>query len=287
MVRNSRATHRLAFAAALLLLGAACAKGHKTSIYAHDTTSAPPTSTPASAVTPTAPSSTSTSTTASSGAIKLAIASPTPGTDVKGNVVRLSLTVSGIQIVAANGDTSGKTGHFHVFVDRDPPAAGAVIPKEKGIIHSASNPVVVPGLTLGSHRLVVVLGDGAHHRIGSVEAQTTVNVLGPTLTATAPAAVPRGQSVTVNVTVQGVTLVAANGDTSGKTGHLHLFLDRDPTPAGQPIPQGDPSIFHTANPTIQVSDLAPGEHTIWVVLGDGNHVPFDPPVEDKLTLTVT
>jgi hypothetical protein len=35
-----------------------------------------------------------------------------------------------------------------------------------------------------------------------------------------------------------------------------------------------------------VSGLEKGEHTIWVVLGDGTHKAFDPPVIDKLTVTV-
>ena len=89
----------------------------------------------------------------------------------------------------------------------------------------------------------------------------------------------------LTVKVEGVTLVKADGDTSGRTGHLHVFVDRDPTAAGQPIPK-EAGVIHTTDTTISVPDLGPGEHTLWVVLGDGNHVPFAPAVLDKVTVTV-
>jgi hypothetical protein len=132
---------------------------------------------------------------------------------------------------------------------------------------------------------VVVLGDGAHHRLTGTPAETTVTVNGPTVQASAPATVSRGDPVTVSVTVTGVTLVTADGDTSGKSGHLHFFVDKAPTPAGQPIPK-EPGITHTAKTTLTIPDLSPGDHVIWVVLGNGAHLPFDPPVEDKVTVTV-
>jgi hypothetical protein len=238
---------------------------------------------------PTTSSSEATSTTAASNspaAISLGIASPTDGTTIKGNVVKLFMNVSGISIVKPDGDTSGKTGHFHVFIDRDPLPVGAVIPKEKGIVHSETNPIVVAGLTLGAHHLTVVIGDGTHRRISDAQATVTVNVSGPAIQASAPATVPVGQPVHVTVMVQGVTLAEPNGDTSGSTGHLHFFVDREPTPAGQPIPKGDPTIIHSAKPEVDLPGLAAGAHTVWVVLGDGNHVPFDPPVEAKVTFTV-
>jgi hypothetical protein len=216
----------------------------------------------------------------------LRITSPARGTSVQGNVVSLAFGVAGITLVKADGDTSGRTGHFHVFVDREPVAAGQVIPKEAGIVHSAENPLKLTGLSVGRHRLVVVLGDGTHRRVGSARTETTVTVDGPSVDATAPATSAAGQPVVLTVKVEGVTLIKADGDASGRTGHLHVFVDRDPTAAGQPIPK-EAGIIHTTDTTIAVPDLAPGEHTLWVVLGNGNHVPFAPAVLDKVTVTVT
>lgn len=216
----------------------------------------------------------------------LRIASPAPGSVVKGNVVNLDFEGTGVAIVKADGDMSGGTGHYHVFVDRDPVAPGETIGREAGIVHTTDDPLVLSGLTVGSHRLVAVYGDGAHSRLGDAQAETTVDVQGPSVDATAPATAAAGQAVKVEVKVEGLPLVKADGDTSGRTGHLHVFIDRAPTPAGQAIPV-EAGIIHSASPTIDVPGLAAGEHTLWVVAGDGAHVPLDPKVMDKLTVTVT
>jgi hypothetical protein len=211
------------------------------------------------------------------------IAAPADGATIKGNVVVLDLDVTNFTVVKADGDTSGKTGHFHVFVDKDPVAAGAEIPKEAGVIHSTDDPLKVTGLHTGAHTLTVVLGDGTHKRIGTAQDVVKVTVAGPTVDATAPATVAAGQPISVAVAVEGVALVKADGDTSGRTGHLHLFVDKEPV-FGQPIPTGDPMIVHSAVAPIVGPALTPGEHVLWVVLGDGSHTPFTPPVMDKLTV---
>jgi hypothetical protein len=206
---------------------------------------------------------------------------PTDGTNIKGNVVTLAVESPGIEIKKADGDTSGRTGHYHVFIDGDPVAPGEVIAKGPGIVHSADNPIVIYGLTAGSHKLTVVLGNGAHARIGSSKSTVTVVVAGPSLDATALATVAANQPFDVEAVVTGVNLVKADGDTSGRTGHLHVFVDQLPTAAGPP------GIIHSATSPVHIPGLTAGEHTLWVVLGDGTHRPFDPPVMDKLTLTVT
>ena len=113
-----------------------------------------------------------------------------------------------------------------------------------------------------------------------------MTVQGPSVTATAPATVAAGDLVPVQVQVQGVALTPADGDASGRTGHLHLFVDRSPTPAGQPIPKED-GIIHTTETSVTLPPMAAGEHTVWVVVGNGAHVPLDPPVMAKVTFTVT
>ena len=106
----------------------------------------------------------------------LAIVAPSDGATISGDSVELKLEVGGLTVVAADGDTSGKSGHFHVFVDQDPVAVGAVIPKVPGVVHSASNPVVVPDLSKGDHRLVVVVGDGAHQRLDFPTAEVDITL---------------------------------------------------------------------------------------------------------------
>jgi hypothetical protein len=232
---------------------------------------------------------------------------PATGTEVEGNVVKLDVSASGVEIVKADGDTSGRTAHYHVFIDRPPVAPGEAIPvgaaKEEThegdgehaegaealipVVHTAASPILLTGLHAGQHQIYVVLGDGTHHRLGRSFAHTSVHVKGPSVDASAPATAKVGEPIKVDVDVDDVRLVAANGDTSGATGHLHVFIDREPTPAGEMIPR-EPNIIHTAETSIEVPAFtAPGEHTLTVVLGDGNHQPFDPPVMDKLTIQVS
>ena len=214
----------------------------------------------------------------------LSFASPPPPS-ISGNVAEFGVAANGVSIVAANGDTSGATGHFHVFVDRPLPAPGEVIPREAGIIHTTDSQVTLPGLTPGRHRIAVILGDGVHRRIGSHVVEADVMVQGPSVVLSAPATIAAGDPVTIDARVDGLALTAADGDRSGRTGHLHFFVDRPPTPADQPIPRED-GIIHTTDTRVSIPGLAPGEHTVWVVAGDGVHVPLVGPVMAKTTFTV-
>lgn len=212
-----------------------------------------------------------------------------PPSTVQGNVVSMQATVSGIEIVKADGDTSGDSGHFHVFIDRDPVAVGEVIPKEPGIVHSTDNPINVYGLGVGDHTLTVVIGDGTHERFGEdLEESVTVKVEGPTVDGSSVATVKEGADLTVELKSEGVEIVKADGDTSGDTGHYHVIVDPTAAPkAGDIIAAPEENkIIHTTEASATVAGLTKGEHTIWVVLGDGTHKAFDPPVMDKLTVAV-
>jgi len=219
------------------------------------------------------------------GEVTLAISSPADGTEIEGNTFALDFAVSGIQIVGADGDTSGDTGHFHVFVDRDPLAAGATIPREAGIIHTTDDPLLVTGLGVGEHTLTVVLGDGTHARIGDVEASVTVDVQGPAVEATATVA---DGVVTIGIEHEGFEVVAADGDASGETGHFHVLIDPETPPApGDTIsPAEEGKIIHTTESSVEIEGLSEGDHMIWVVAGDGEHTAFDPAVMAKLTVTI-
>jgi hypothetical protein len=208
---------------------------------------------------------------------------------VGGNVVTIPVTVKGITIVKANGDTSGKTGHFHIYIDKEPPAVGQYMPKAPGIVHTADNPIKLYGLKVGMHTFHIVLGDGTHKRITNVHQMVSVDVKGPSVTATAPATLTSGSDLKIDLSAEGVTIVKANGDTSGKTGHYHVLVDPATKPkAGDVIPPAVPNkIIHTAASSVTISGLTAGEHVIWVVLGDGTHKAFDPTVMDKKTVVVS
>ena len=208
---------------------------------------------------------------------------------VEGNTVRIPVDIEGFDVVAPDGDTSGDSGHFHVFVDREPVELGETIPVERGIVHSPDNPIWVVGLEPGSHDLTVVVGDGTHKRIhGDLEETLTVDVEGPAVLGGAPKTVEEGDDVQVQLSSEGVDIVAADGDTSGDSGHYHVLVDpKTPPQGGDTIPEPEEGkIYHSAESAVVIEGLEPGPHVIWVVLGDGAHEAFDPPVMDKLSVTV-
>ena len=67
--------------------------------------------------------------------------------------------------------------------------------------------------------------------------------------------------------------IAPAGDTRPNSGHHHLFLNRETTPLGEPIPAGEPDIIHLGQAQTEhvFRDLPPGEYTLVAVIGDFAH----------------
>ena len=89
--------------------------------------------------------------------------------------------------------------------------------------------------------------------------------------------------------------VAPAGTEMDMTGHHHLFIDRPALGEGEygaeefelGIPSDDNHRHFGGGQTETTVDLAPGTHTLQLVLGDMGHVPHDPPVtSDVITVTV-
>ncbi len=70
-------------------------------------------------------------------------------------------------------------------------------------------------------------------------------------------------------------------------GHLHYYLDVD-----APITQGQPAIpasgiwTHEVSSNYTFKDVAPGTHTVSVELVNNDHTPLNPPVVQKITVTL-
>lgn len=115
---------------------------------------------------------------------------------------------------------------------------------------------------------------------------TTIAVAAPTTTTSPTSASSErsltgtvtvsGSSVTVEARVTGFSVRFVPNDISGETGHLHLYIDRDPPPGGGIVPLGDPTIVHSAGTTLTTT-LAPGRHVIWLVAADGDDRALIPP----------
>jgi Domain of unknown function (DUF4399) len=78
------------------------------------------------------------------------------------------------------------------------------------------------------------------------------------------------------------------GDDFPNSGHHHLLIDvNEPLDPNEPIPADKDHMHFVAGQTEIRLELPPGKHTLQLVLGDGRHYPFNPPlVSEKITITV-
>ncbi|MCR9139376.1 MAG: DUF4399 domain-containing protein [Alphaproteobacteria bacterium] len=89
--------------------------------------------------------------------------------------------------------------------------------------------------------------------------------------------------------------VAPAGTDKEKTGHHHLFIDRPALGEGEDgadeldynIPADENHVHFGGGQTEMTLDLAPGRHTLQLVLADKDHIPHNPPVvSDVIEITV-
>lgn len=94
--------------------------------------------------------------------------------------------------------------------------------------------------------------------------------------------------VTVKFGLSGMG-VAPAGVARENTGHHHVLINTDvkDIDATMPLP-ANANIKHFGGGQTEARlDLPPGQHTLLLMIGDENHVPFNPPiVSDKITITV-
>ena len=103
-----------------------------------------------------------------------------------------------------------------------------------------------------------------------------------------------GATVTSPVTIKfghkGLDIAPA-GDKTPNTGHFHLLIDQGlPTDLTVPLPVTDHLLHYgkaQTEVTLDASKLPAGKHTLQLIMGDGSHVPHNPPlVSKKITITV-
>lgn len=81
--------------------------------------------------------------------------------------------------------------------------------------------------------------------------------------------------------------IAPAGTDVAETGHHHILVDADTLDTDMPISSDDKHRHFGKGQTEAMLELAPGKHTLQLVLGDKNHTPHNPPVmSEKITITV-
>jgi Domain of unknown function (DUF4399) len=94
--------------------------------------------------------------------------------------------------------------------------------------------------------------------------------------------------VTVRFGLKGMGIAPA-GVKFDNTGHHHLLVDTDlaEVKLDAPLPATDKIVHFGKGQTETVLTLAPGKHTLELLLADYQHVSFEPPLHSKkITITV-
>lgn len=93
--------------------------------------------------------------------------------------------------------------------------------------------------------------------------------------------------VTVQFGLEGFG-VAPAGIEKPNTGHHHLIIDADLPDMNMPIPADDFHKHFGGGQTQVTIELAPGQHTLQLLMGDHAHMPHNPPVfSEQITITVS
>jgi hypothetical protein len=81
--------------------------------------------------------------------------------------------------------------------------------------------------------------------------------------------------------------IAPAGTYDDATGHHHLLIDVTLADMSLPVPKDENHVHFGKGQTEATIELGPGEHTLQLILGDGNHVPHEPPVlSEQIIITV-
>lgn len=80
--------------------------------------------------------------------------------------------------------------------------------------------------------------------------------------------------------------VAPAGTQRDNTGHHHLLIDEPEVDYSKPLPATDQVVHFGGGQTEATVELAPGKHTLQLLLGDFKHQPHNPPVKSN-TITIT
>jgi hypothetical protein len=100
-----------------------------------------------------------------------------------------------------------------------------------------------------------------------------------------------GSTVSSPLTVKfGITnmQVRPAGDNTENTGHHHLLINLDEMPElSQPLPATEQIVHFGKGQTETTIELAPGTHSLQLLLGNYLHIPHDQPViSKKISITV-
>jgi Domain of unknown function (DUF4399) len=216
--------------------------------------------------------------------------------------------------VAPAGVDKPNTGHHHLLIDAELPPLDKPIPNDFNHLHfGAGQTETELKLNPGEHSLQLLMGDKDHipHTPPVMSQRIRVFVDAPAaVAASSESAAPtfKRKSSPAGARVYFIGLsddsvlspnpiirfgltgmgVAPAGVDKPNTGHHHLLIDASPLDMDRPIPNDFNHLHFGAGQTEAKVELPLGWHRLQLVLGDENHMPFDPPVmSEQIKVLVT
>ena len=134
--------------------------------------------------------------------------------------------------------------------------------------------------------LVLVLFAGCAGQTGG--GSTSTSSAGKALAIVKPATLSNVSSpLQVCMATNGYPVEPAKKGVNPGKGHHHLIVDTDiPADLSKPVAKDDTHIHMGDGSTCKTINLAKGQHTITALFAQGNHVPYNPPVTDSVTVSV-
>ncbi len=122
--------------------------------------------------------------------------------------------------------------------------------------------------------------DSAKSLVAAKEAGASVRIISPADGATV------SSPVTIQFGLSGMGVAPAGTDLEN-TGHHHLIIDAPLPDLSLPVPASDNYRHFGGGQTEVTLDLAPGSHTLQLLMGDFVHIPHaDPVYSEVITITV-
>ena len=182
--------------------------------------------------------------------------------------MRLSLAASGVTLQTPGTGSGSGSAHFVLYVDNPPVPVGEPVSPGANVVSSPSTRIPIAGLLVGRHTFTAVLADGTNTRINAPAAQITLTVDGPSVVADLEGATAAGKPFNLTISSYGVTINDIASDTSGRTAHYNVLIDRGMPQAGV-IPAPGSDLINTTGSLVQIPPLPAGTHVLWVVLVNG------------------
>ena len=207
--------------------------------------------------------------------------------------VEVSMAATGL-VVEPSGEVNEGAGHFHILVDTDFTPTGQAIPDDEQNLHYGKGQTAVTlELEPGEHTLRLQFADGLHTALDGDQYRDTITVFveegqaTPSVRFDQPA---DGATVTspveVVMTATGL-VVEPSGEVNDGSGHFHILVDTDFTPAGEVIATDEQHLHYGNGQTVISLELEPGEHTLRLQFADGLHTALDgEQYRDTITVVV-